>query len=166
MVCCWWMSIRGRGAETIEGERRRRRRTRQERATRNAHQPALLGEPRLPGARRVAAGDGSAHLLVQLASRRLRDLRGSGSETGDRPGAAGGRSLAVGGRRGVAALERQQLSVLRPDHQGRGRTLRDRHGHALARTARKKYATSSCTAPRARGSTSPTRTARGSSAAT
>ena len=98
---------------------------------RRAHQPALLREPGLPRARRVAARDGSAHLLVQLAARRLRDLRRPGRPTGDRPGLlVGDPSLSVA--EGVlAALERQQLAVLRPDHQGGRRALRDRHVDSL-----------------------------------
>ena len=51
---------------------------------------------------------------------------GLGVAAGDRPGAGHRRPVAVGGGGRHPALERQQLQVLRPDHQGHRRALRGR----------------------------------------
>ena len=86
-----------RGGERAETERAHRRRRSRALGTtgRQAgrHQPALLREPRLSGARGVAARDGAAHLLVQLPARRLRDLPRPGSPPRDRPRPAGRRPV-------------------------------------------------------------------------
>ena len=162
-----------RGPRAAGGRRVRRAGTRRPAATRTAgpraapHQPALLREPGLSGARGVAARDGAAHLLVQLPARRLRDLQRAGRPAGDRPGCWWSAIPSLSVEEGVLLpWSGSSSQVLRPDHQGHRRALRGGHVHALGRAARGGAGHLPLRHAGASGSTSPTSTGPGSSAAT
>ena len=81
---------------------------------------------RLPALRDLDARARAADLLLQLAARRVPALHGARLADGDRPGAGGARPVAVDRRRGDPAVVERGVDVLRPDHAGDRRALRDR----------------------------------------
>ena len=93
-------------------------------------------EVRLSRARRLAAGAPAAHLLVQLAARRLPALHGPRRAAGDRPRPARPRSDALDRRGRARAVVGRELELLRVGDPGDRRPLRDRPRHALAGPAR------------------------------
>ena len=95
----------------------------------------LQRELRVPRARRLAAGAPAAHLLLQLAARRLPALHRARRAAGDRPGPARPRPVAVDRRGRARAVVGRQLELLRVGDPGDRRPLRDRPRHALAGAA-------------------------------
>ena len=91
---------------------------------------------------------------------------GLGLADGDRPRAGGARPVAVDRRGRDPAVGERRVDVLRPDHAGDRRALRDRPRGARGRTCRRSSRTCSCTARTATGSTSRTATGWGASAPT
>ena len=94
---------------------------------------ALLGELRLPRARRLARRAPAARLLVQLTARRLPALHRARLAAGDRPGPARPRSVDAA-LRGSRALGRELVRGGRP---GGRRALRDLPRHAVERADRR-----------------------------
>ena len=93
----------------------------------------LQPELRLPGARRLAAGAPAAHLLVQLAARRLPALHRARRAAGDRSRPARARPVALDRRRRPRAVGGRRLRVLRVGDPGDRRPLRDPDRRAVAR---------------------------------
>ena len=91
----------------------------------------LLREVRLPRRRRLAARAGAAHLLVQLAARRLPALHRPRLAARDRPrpGRARPEPLDLAGR--ARPVDGHQLELLRAGDPGDRRPLRDRPRDAL-----------------------------------
>ena len=118
----------------------------------------LLRALRLPALRDLDARARAALVLVQLAARRLPALHRAGLADGDRPRARGAGPVAVAQRGRDPAVGVGRLELLRPDHAGDRRALRDRPGRPLVRPARGACRTCSSTAPTGTGSTSPTAT--------
>ena len=101
-------------------------------------QTPLLGELRLSGSRRLAAGAAAASLLVQRAARRLPALHRPRLAAGDRPGPARSRSVALDRRRRARAVVGGRLvGLLRGRDPGDRRPLRDRHLEAVGRADRR-----------------------------
>ena len=96
----------------------------------------LLRALRVPRRRHLAARAGAAHLLVQLAARRLPALHGARHPARDRPRADRARPVAVDRRGRAGALDGDQLELLRAGDPGHRRPLRDRPGDAVAGPAR------------------------------
>ena len=96
----------------------------------------LLREVRLSRRRHLAARARAAHLLVQLAARRLPALHRPRHAARDRsrPGRARPEPLDLAGR--ARAVDGDQLELLRAGDPGDRRPLRDRPRHALGRPAR------------------------------
>ena len=94
---------------------------------------ALQREVRLPRARRLAARAAAAHLLLQLAARRLPALHRARLPARDRPRPDRPRHERHDRRRRARALVGRQRRLLRLDRAGDLRPLRDRPRHALAR---------------------------------
>ena len=118
----------------------------------------LLAELRLPRARRLAARAAAAHLLVQLAARRLPALHRPRRAAGDRPRPARARPVALDRRRRARAVGGRRLGLLRVGDPGDRRPLRDPHRRAVAGADRASSRTTSSTAPTATRSTSSTAT--------
>ncbi len=78
----------------------------------------------------------AAHLLVQLAARRLPALHRPRLAAGDRPRPARPRRLRLARRRRARAVVGRRLGLLRVGDPGDRRALRDRHGDALGRAHR------------------------------
>ena len=85
----------------------------------------VLAELRLPRARRVAARAAAAHLLVQLAARRVPALHRARRPAGDRPRPARPRPVALDRRRRARAVGGRQLGLLRVGDPGDRRPVRD-----------------------------------------
>ena len=86
---------------------------------------------RLPALRDLDARARAADLLLQLAARRVPALHGARLADGDRPGAGGARPVAVDRRGRDPAVVERGVDVLRPDHAGDRRALRDRSRGAV-----------------------------------
>ena len=140
------------------GARRHRRHRR-----RRAH---VLREPRVSRPRRLARRARAARLLVQLAARSVPALHGPRRAARDRPRPAGPRHVGLdrGGR--PRPVDGREPELLRLGHRGDRRTVRDPARRALARADDRSSRTSSCTAPAARRSSSPTATGWAASAST
>ena len=93
-------------------------------------------EARLPGARRLAAGAAAAHLLLQLAARRVPALHGPRVAARDRPGPDRPGRLRLDRRGRARALVGRQRRLLRVGRAGGRGALRDRPRHALERAHR------------------------------
>ena len=104
-------------------------------------------ELRLPRARRLAARAAAAHLLVQLAARRLPALHRPRRAAGDRPRPARARPGALDRRRRARAVGGRRLGLLRVGDPGDRRPLRDPDRRALAGADRASSRTTSSTAP-------------------
>ena len=111
------------------GARRRARRDR----CRRRRDDALQREVRLPRARRLAARAAAAHLLLQLAARRLPALHRARLPARDRPRPDRPRHERHDRRRRARALVGRERRLLRLDRAGDLRPLRDRPRHAVAR---------------------------------
>ena len=111
-----------------------------------------------PGARAEPGGARAADLLLQLAARRVPALHRARVADGDRPRARRPRPDAVARRGRDRAVGGQRLGLLRAADPGDLRALRRRSGDALGGPLRRGSRTSSCTAPTATGSRSPTAT--------
>ena len=81
---------------------------------------------RVPRARRLAARAAAAHLLVQLAARRVPALHRPRRAAGDRPRPARARPGALDRRRRARPVGGRQLELLRVGDPGDRRALRDR----------------------------------------
>ena len=128
--------LRLRLTQSIETAARARRGARGDRRCRRPGD-ALLAELRVSGSRRVAAGAAAAHLLVQLATRRVPALHGARLAAGDRPGPRRPRSVALDRRRRARALVGGRLDgFLRGGQPGDRRSLRNRHVEAVGRADR------------------------------
>ena len=113
---------------------RARRRARRGRSDGHRRAAALLRELRLPRSRRLATGAPAADLLLQRPARRLPTLHRPRLATGDRPGPARARSVALDRRRRArAVVGRRFVELLRGSDPGGGRPLRDRHVEAVVR---------------------------------
>ena len=127
---------RGRGPAGAPPQRRRDRRGRpgRQRPARDAHvQPA----PGLPDLRAVVRRAGAAQLLVQLALRRLRDVRRPGHPLRGRPRAGGSRPVAVSLEDGaIAPVVVGPPALLPAPGGGGGRRAAHRHGDAVRRPER------------------------------
>ena len=99
----------------------------------------LLREVRVPRARRLAGRARAAHVLVQLAARRLPGLHRPRRDARGRSRAGRARSGAVDPRGRARALERGRLELLRAGARGDRRSLggaaRPALGRALARAS-------------------------------
>ena len=126
----------------------------------------VLRALRVPALRHLDARARAADLLLQLAARRLPALHRARLADGDRPRAGRARPVALDRRGRDPAVVERRVDVLRPDHAGDRRALRDRPRGAVGGPARRSSRTCSCTAPTATGSTSPTATGWGASAPT
>ena len=112
-----------RGARRGAGRRRARRRPgRGHHLQRPLHVPAL---------RHLDARARAAHVLLQLAARRLPALHRARLADGDRPRADRPRPVAHAQRRRDPALVHQRLELLRADDHGDRRQVGGRHGHPL-----------------------------------
>ena len=145
---------------------RARRGARRHRPPRGGPRAALQREVRLPRARRLAARAAAAHLLVQLAARRLPALHRARLAAGDRPRPR---------RPGPDALDRRGRARAVVGRQRRASTRRSSRASPTAtrststrpgRTCPTSSRTGSCTAPTATASTSSTATAWAASART
>ncbi len=96
----------------------------------------VLRALRLPALRDLDARARAALVLVQLPARRLPALHRAGLADGDRPGAGRAGPVAVAQRGRDPAVGVGRLELLRPDHAGDRRALRDRPGRPLVRPAR------------------------------
>ena len=92
----------------------------------------LQPELRLPRARRLAARAPAAHLLVQLAPRRVPALHRPRRAAGDRSRPARARPDALDRRRRARAVGGRRLRLLRVGDPGDRRPLRDPHRRAVA----------------------------------
>ena len=92
----------------------------------------VLREVRLPRARRRPARAPAAHLLVQLAARRLPALHRPRRAAGDRPRPARPRPDALDRRGRARPVVDRQLELLRVGHPGDRRPVGDRPRHAVA----------------------------------
>ena len=110
-----------------------RRRARRRRPGRHRRDDDVLAELRVPGARQRVAGAAAAHLLVQLAARRLPALHRSRRAAGDRPRPARARPRPVDRRRRPRAVGGRGLRVLRVGDPGDRRPLRDPDRRPVAR---------------------------------
>ena len=100
----------------------------------------------------------AAHLLLQLAARRLPALHRARRAAGDRPRPARPRPDALDQRGRARPLVGRQLELLRVGHPGDRRPLRDRPRDPLAGPDARSSRTSSSSAPTATRSTSSTAT--------
>ena len=116
-------------------------------SSRAARAADLLRALRLPRARRLAARAPAAHLLVQLAARRLPALHRPRRAAGDRPRPARARPGPLDRRGRARAVGGRQLELLRVGDPGDRRALRDRHRQAVAGADRAASRTTSSTAP-------------------
>ncbi len=119
----------GRPAHPAHAERRDRARAggradrdRPRRRGRGAH---LQPELRVPRARRLAARAAAAHLLVQLAARRVPALYRPRRAAGDRPGPARARPVALDRRGRARPVGRRRQRFLRIGDPGDRRPVRD-----------------------------------------
>ena len=92
----------------------------------------VLREVRLPRARRRPARAPAAHLLVQLAARRVPALHGPRRAAGDRPRPARPRSDALDRRGRARPVVDRQLELLRGGHPGDRGQVGDRPRQAVA----------------------------------
>ena len=92
---------------------------------------ALQRELRVPRARRLAGRARAAHLLLQLAARRLPALHGPRRAAGGRPGPRRARSDARHRRGRARAVVGDELELLRVGDPGHRRPLGGRPGDAL-----------------------------------
>ena len=146
----------------VDRDRRRARRGPRRASTwSNGEQMLFSRELRLPRPRRLAARARAAHLLVQLAARRLPGLHRARLEAGDRPRPARPRPDAVDrrGRARAVVGRRHRASTSRSSR--RRRPVRDRPGAAVAGAVRRAAEPVPATAPAATGSTSSTGTGMG-----
>ena len=98
--------------------------------------PDVLRALRLPALRDLDAGARAADVLVQLAARRVPALHRARLADGDRPRPGGAGPVAVDRRRRDPAVVERGVELLRPDHPGDRRALRDRPRHAVGRPDR------------------------------
>ena len=91
----------------------------------------LQREVRLPALRHLDAGARAAVVLVQLAARRVPALHGARLADGDRPRARGAGPVAVARRGRDPAVGERRHQLLRADHAGDRRALRDRRRGAV-----------------------------------
>ena len=124
--------LRTRLTQSVETAAAARRRARRHRPRRHRREHDVLPELRLPGARRLAARAPAAHLLVQLAARRLPALHRPRRAAGDRPRPARSRPVALDRRRRARAVGGRRLRLLRVGDPGDRRPLRDPDRRALA----------------------------------
>ena len=126
----------------------------------------VLRALRLPALRHLDAGARAADLLLQLAARRVPALHRARLADGDRPGAGRARPVAVDRRGRDPAVVERRVDLLRPDHAGDRRALRDRPRRAVGGPAGGAAGPVPATARTATGSTSRTATGWGASAPT
>ena len=132
----------------------------------DARRADVLRAVRVPALRDLDARARAADLLLQLAARRVPALHRARLPDGDRPRPRRARPVAVDRRGRDPAVVERRVDVLRPDHAGDRRALRDRPRGAVGGPAARISRTCSCTARTATGSTSPTATGWGASAPT
>ena len=105
--------IRTRLTQSVETAAAARGGAARRRSRRHGREPDLQPELRVPGARRLAAGAPAAHLLVQLAARRLPALHRPRRAAGDRPRSARARPVALDRRRRARSVGGRRLGLLR-----------------------------------------------------
>ena len=103
----------------------------------------LLREVRLPRRRRLAPRARAAHLLVQLAARRVPTVHGPRLAARDRPGPRGARPVALDLPGRARAVDGHQLELLRAGDPGDRRQVRDRPRDAVAGPSARSSASSS-----------------------
>ena len=113
---------------------------------------------RVPALRDLDARARAALVLVQRAARRVPEVHGPGLDDGDRPGARGAGPVADDQRGRDPAVVVGGDVVLRADRRRRSPSATRSTWTRRGRTCRRRSRTSSCTAPTARSSTSPTAT--------
>ena len=126
----------------------------------------VLRALRVPALRDLDARARAADLLVQLAARRVPALHRARLADGDRPGPRGAGPVAVDRRRGDPAVGERGVDLLRPDHAGDRRALRDRSRGAVGGPGGRAAGPLPVRHRAATGSTSPTATGWGASAPT